>query len=653
MSKRVYSLTGRQLTINGSLHWSFFPYMGVSISDATLSNPKDFPKTPFIEIKQAKVRVGLAPLFLGRIELNQIDLERPVIHLIRKSDTSNNWQLFKSAPIQTQASSSTDESLLHFKTNISQISVSNALVTYQGGTSNLSLDQVNLNLHDIAFGKAFPLTLQFNLKNQNPSLSGPVKINSKIILNPTSQTYELHRALMVGNLVDPSNPARKIDAQIKLNLSVDLKQQTLAINNVRGQLNNMSFNGNVLGQAVRGSKRWTGHFVVTPFNPRALENSLGFELPNTKTPFVFTKAQADLQFTSDEKGMTINPLAVTVDNTHLTGQIGVLKSPEMPAIKFSLAIDQLDLDSYLPMLTSIKMQPKSVPAVQPSTGDNQSLPCTVDGDLKIGTFRIRHMMMQSLSAHIGSSSATNTINIAPISAQVYQGQLKGSLSVVQPSGASTYLAQATLNRIQLQPLFHDLFGNDLVSGLGDMTVKLNTKGTTPYERLKNLQGNGSVSMDQVAIKQFNLQYQLALIDSLIHIVPQTSQQNSTTMISHMGGNFTIKNGVVHNNNFSLKSPLILIKGQGDINLVDQQWLYHLRATVLVGSDARLINLEQMLGGSIPFLAKGSFDHFQILPDPLEMGRGALAGPLKEIKKEGRVNLNRTFNQLQRVIALPQ
>ncbi len=48
--------TGRELTINGDLDLAFFPWLGFSMQDASLSNAPGFGDEPFATIDQASDR---------------------------------------------------------------------------------------------------------------------------------------------------------------------------------------------------------------------------------------------------------------------------------------------------------------------------------------------------------------------------------------------------------------------------------------------------------------------------------------------------------------------------------------------------------------------------------------------------------------------
>lgn len=86
----VYKETGSVLQIQGDLHWSKFPELGLRIENAEL-----IPEVPGQEnlatLGEATVSFRLLPLLIGRISLSQLDLDNLNINLIRGTSGRYNW----------------------------------------------------------------------------------------------------------------------------------------------------------------------------------------------------------------------------------------------------------------------------------------------------------------------------------------------------------------------------------------------------------------------------------------------------------------------------------------------------------------------------------------------------------------------------------
>ncbi|MBQ0725479.1 MAG: AsmA family protein, partial [Cycloclasticus sp.] len=70
----VKDKTGRDLVINGDLSLSVFPWIGVGVKDASLSNASGFKAKHFAEIKEANIKVKLLPLLSQQVEVSTVVL---------------------------------------------------------------------------------------------------------------------------------------------------------------------------------------------------------------------------------------------------------------------------------------------------------------------------------------------------------------------------------------------------------------------------------------------------------------------------------------------------------------------------------------------------------------------------------------------------
>lgn len=87
----VEEAAGRKAEV-GSLSLSFLPSIGVRAGDVRLLNPEGVPFTsPFLlSLKSLFIDLRLLPLFSGRLEIDNLVLERPVVHLDVLADGRKN-----------------------------------------------------------------------------------------------------------------------------------------------------------------------------------------------------------------------------------------------------------------------------------------------------------------------------------------------------------------------------------------------------------------------------------------------------------------------------------------------------------------------------------------------------------------------------------
>lgn len=101
---------GRDVRLTGPMSVRLIPRIEVRAKGARIANPADFggasdPAAPaFAEMEELRAAVGIWPLLLGDVRVDELVLVRPRLHLIRLADGSNNWT-FNLPPKQSDGTS--------------------------------------------------------------------------------------------------------------------------------------------------------------------------------------------------------------------------------------------------------------------------------------------------------------------------------------------------------------------------------------------------------------------------------------------------------------------------------------------------------------------------------------------------------------------
>jgi uncharacterized protein involved in outer membrane biogenesis len=115
-------LTGRAVKVEGPISVRLFPWPKLAIERVTVANPKDASEPDFLAAKRIEVRMTLAGLFSGQIQVETIDIVEPVIALERMTTGRGSWQ------IEPQSGMLEGRLLEHIKLD---------QITLKGGTINL------------------------------------------------------------------------------------------------------------------------------------------------------------------------------------------------------------------------------------------------------------------------------------------------------------------------------------------------------------------------------------------------------------------------------------------------------------------------------------------------------------------------------------
>jgi len=148
IANAVDKITGRQLTINGNIRWSFFPWLGLGVQDVSLSNASDFGQTPFATLGEVDVSVKFLPLLHGAIEVGTVKLTNLQINLVRQARGKTNWDdllthtatgtmpVASQANIPAQGPTVNNQSVVQVKPKntqfiINQVIINNAVIHWQ------------------------------------------------------------------------------------------------------------------------------------------------------------------------------------------------------------------------------------------------------------------------------------------------------------------------------------------------------------------------------------------------------------------------------------------------------------------------------------------------------------------------------------------
>ncbi len=87
----VKSNTGRDLTIDGDIGLSVFPWLGVELGAMKLGNAPGFKEPVFASTQRVSVRVKLMPLLSRRIEADKVVVEGLILNLAKNKAGKTNW----------------------------------------------------------------------------------------------------------------------------------------------------------------------------------------------------------------------------------------------------------------------------------------------------------------------------------------------------------------------------------------------------------------------------------------------------------------------------------------------------------------------------------------------------------------------------------
>lgn len=579
----VKEKTGRDLSINGDLSLSLFPWVGIGINDVSLSNASGFKADHFAEIQGANVKVKLLPLLSQQVEVSTVVLKGMRLNLAKNKAGKTNWDdMVQSSDESSKKTSSTDTD----KGSGAEL----AAIAIGG----LQVVDANITWDDASKGEKYSL-VDLDLTTDALSLGNPMGID-------------------LAFTVDSSKPK----ATVRLKLNGDLV--------INSALNKFDFQG--LSLAI---------------------DAAGEPVPNGAMRIDITSHLiADL---AGSGSLTLNPVTIKFDDSTLSGNASV-NNFDKPAVAFDLAVDTINVDSYLPKTAANDSEVTSDRSgAVPPPAAAALIPVQTIRDLNInGLFKVQSLVINGLTAQEASVkivAKNGVLNSEQSVMKFYNGSYEGKTTVDARQNTPRIIVKEQATGINIEPLMIDLMGESKVSGVANINADLTTRGNTVPAFKSALNGTAKFSFEDGTVKGIDVAALIKQGEAVFKgdVSALAAQGTGETAFANMSGSAQITNGLVKNQDLLVVSPLINIKGEGTAHLVSEKLDYQLtvqRTKALSGEEqADSKDLKNML---IPVNVTGTFAKPSIQVDVKAIVLATQKEKIDEKKTELKEKLNEKIGE---------
>ena len=312
-------------------------------------------------------------------------------------------------------------------------------------------------------------------------------------------------------------------------------------------------------------------------------------------------ANIRIDLKADGEKLKLDPFSAKIDDSQVKAVLGITRF-QSPQFSFDVDIDKLDADRYVT---------KSEPAAKSATGDtpldlSALKTLNASGEARIGALKVANV--KTSNVRVGLKADGGLVAISPFSANLYDGSMAGSLNL-DARATPTINVKQEMKGINIGPLLVDALKNDMLEGKGTLNVDVKTQGATVGALKKALNGNAAMVLADGAVKGIDIAGTIRDIKSKFNFKGNAldSDQKKKTDFSEMSATFKITNGVAHNDDLSMKSPLLRVAGSGDIDIGNEKLNYVAKPTVVAslkgqgGSDIGALN-----GLTFPVKVTGTF-----------------------------------------------
>lgn len=612
----------RTLKLNGPISLSFFPTIGAKLSDVTLSEHGS--EAPFASIGNARVALQFWPLLQKHVVVDAVELDGASATLVRDekgqlniADLMKKEEKEPDAPIDfdiskvriTNVKLAFDDRMGHRRIELDQFALAADGLNPQGAKN------VDASLHaklsapaaDIKFSARVgelamaPEAKRFSLAKLGLGLDGT--------LNGEALKFSLDapRLALDGDKLDAEaidlaavldGAARKLDAKLKLD-------------GLSGDANHIAAKTLGLNLEARQGPQSTQLTLASPLTVDVPQ--LAVALPKLAISGKASGGPAKDAAFELAGHLAAGVKAETVDAA-LDGKVdgadfkltAAVKGFAQPAIKLALTAGELDLDRYFPPAPVDAKAPAGPP---PKIDLSPLKPLNLDA-----TVNIAHLKKSPLDArdvHLAAIAKGGVLTVPNATLKAFGGDIGLSASATASSNPHIEV-KPKLSNVDINAVLKQLANFDKLEGHGFIDGDISTQGGDINALKAALGGNVKIRLTDGALRGINLGKLVREAKSAIGTLQggqQTvaSNANEKTDFTELTASLQLNQGVAHNNDLSLKSPLVRVGGEGEANLKAETLDYLVKAS-LVNTDEGQGGKDrgQLTGLTVPVRVKGPF-----------------------------------------------
>lgn len=587
VTQSVEQTTGRTLEIKGEKSLSVFPKLTLELNEVAFSNFKQGSQPNMAAMEQLAIHIPYLSVLSGDIKLEKFVIKNPNILLEKMANGDMNWQLVKATGVQSES----------------------ATPSKQGGSQGLP-EGFDIQLGEVAvYGGSFTY-----IDHQNNTSQKVTDLDLAI------QLPSLKKDLVVKGAVTYLAEKFELDVMLATPEKLLLGQDFTLKSVLDSRLAKLNFDGLVAKQMTD----FSGQLELSGDSVKNLIKWQSQSLDAKENAFNQFAVSAKMHFAGQQ--FNLKELTATLDELAIKGNANITLT-DIPNITAKLDLGMLNVNPYLPESIDVPKdtetetaESKPQPIVWDETAIDLSALNSVNADIGIVAtgFQFKEIKLGQTELALKLKNGTAQLGLNKFKA--YEGNGTGQVVLVAKRAPYKMNTSFSFEGIQAEPLLTDAVGFDKLMGKGELTIALNTQGQSQKEFVNALHGSIGFGFKDGAVKGANIAAMVRSAEQLINGggldakgLEKGFDNAEKTDFSALTGNFQFVDGVSKQNDLSLKSPLIRVNGNGDIDLQATKINYRL-VTGIVDSIEGQGTQDKSTGFKIPIRLKGQLHDVQVKPD---------------------------------------
>ena len=662
IAEQVKDKTGRDLIVAGPAAFSFYPGLGVTLKDVSLSGPPG-SKATLVKMAELDVNIKTMPLLNRQVEVRRLILRQPVFDLRVDKQGRKNWtfgqedrKAARDTGVHYAQAAQSGAGGEPVASDAPPAAVPSArgpgirLPQQLSDIEHVQLDDVRLENGTLRYtdersGKSQQVSavnMQVNLKSLSSALSAKGDF-----------AWQGEKTSFDGKV----SPVRMVLEEKPARLDFTASNRHL----------DASYDG-VL--QVHDGADLEGKITAKTASVKSLAKWLGTQMPDVAGFGPMTLA-GDLKTDGNVTSLTNAKLGL--DGATATGSTTVTTGGARPYVHANLQLSELDLNKYMNNGTASAQAAPQAPepapkaAVRPAAGAEATEPGSIeellnepasgpkvhgyteregwsstpfnlslfglaDTDAKL---RVGRLLFQDIK--VGQSALTVALKNKVLkttfdNVQLYDGRGQGfiNLDATNPKRANLG-ANFTLEGLQAHPFLKDAADMDWLAGKARLALQIASQGNNQLQLVEGLNGKADFAFADGAIVGFNLPGAIRNV-SQGKFSGLKKAPSEKTDFSELAASFAIQNGIAQNQDLRLTSPLLRVGGAGTVQLPQRTLDYTVKPKVVASLEGQQGAMD-LSGLEIPVRISGAWAKPKIEPDLKNIDANKVVDKVKEISKQ--------------------
>ncbi|MCU1736680.1 MULTISPECIES: AsmA family protein [unclassified Pseudomonas] len=592
-----------ELTLNGDIGWSLFPWLGLELHDASVATLVT-PTQPFADLQMLGLSVRVLPLLRREVQMSDVRVEGLNLRLTRDKDGHGNWQdIGRPAPsasvtaqtdkaAEPAGTEAEDKPSQPIRLDIDSLTVNNARIEFNDEKTGrqITSESIQLSTGAVHDGKEIPVKMTAFFGTNQPVLRARTELSGNLRFDRVLKRYQFEDMRLGGELSGDPLQGKPLTFSAQGQLLVDMAANVAEWTSLKLSANQLRALGELKANDLNKTPQLNGTLSIAQLDLMKFLDSIGQPLP-TVADGSLSKVELVTHLTGTPTSLVLDGLNLKLDDSNFTGRVAIEDFAKQ-SLRVQLKGDKFDADRYLPpksadadsaskvrqadvMNSEANAIASSSPLPEAPTkgawSSDKLLPIerlrTVDVDADLSFDQLTLKKLPINNAALKATGLGGVLTLGDLRGELYSGSFsaKGSLDV-RPDVPRLSL-QTRLNRVPVERVLQAQGQKPPVKGALTLNGDLTASGNSQKALIDSLNGTASFVLNDGLLLNANLEQQLCTgIATLNRKTLSGEPRGKDTPFQDLKGSLNLHNGVASNPDLKVNIPGLSVNGNGDIDL---------------------------------------------------------------------------------------